>query len=230
MLTPQTFRTLLTSRQTLLLDGALATELEFRGHNLQHALWSAKLLQEDPESIQKLHLEYFLAGADIVITSSYQASVRGLVEHFRGQGEEEDDDDDEEDVEEKANALIRLSVQLADRAREEAYLYLQHPTDSISINPTRSRKELFIAGSIGPFGAYLADGSEYQGDYNPRMSREELKDFHRGRIKVLMSSPEGGVDLLALETMPNIEEIRALVELLREEFEGACAWLSCEYS
>lgn len=198
MLTESEFTSLLEARRTLVIDGALATELEIRGHDLNHALWSAKVLRDDPESIKDVHLDYYLAGADIAITSSYQAATQGLTDHF--------------DLNEnEGKALIRRSVEVAQQARKEAY---QRGVDA--------NRKLLIAGSVGPFGAYLADGSEYRGDYV--RTPGEFKDFHRPRIQALI---EGGVDLLALETIPCILEIRALLDLLREDFPTAIAWLSC---
>lgn len=198
MLTKAEFDTLLEIRNILVIDGALATELEIRGHDLNHALWSAKVLRDDPNSIKDVHLDYFLAGADIAITSSYQASTRGLTDHF---GVSEED----------GKELIRRSVEAAQRARHEAY------QNGVDVN-----RKLLIAGSVGPYGAYLADGSEYRGDYI--RAAQEFKDFHRPRIQALI---DGGVDLLALETMPSILEIRALLDLLLEEFPTAIGWLSC---
>lgn len=198
MLTKKEFNALLEARKTLVIDGALATELEIRGHDLNHALWSAKVLRDDPNSIKDVHLDYFLAGADVAITSSYQATTQGLTDHFDLHQEE-------------GKALIQRSVEVAHQAREEAY--------KRGVNADR---KLLIAGSVGPFGAYLADGSEYRGDYV--RTAEEFKDFHRPRIQALV---DGGVDLLAVETIPSILEIRALLALLREDFPSAIAWLSC---
>ena len=62
----------------VILDGALATELEARGANLNHALWSAKLLSEDPALIQKVHENYLEVGANVISTASYQASFLGF--------------------------------------------------------------------------------------------------------------------------------------------------------
>src|SRR5215510_12290785 len=89
----------------LVIDGALATELERRGYDLKDALWSAKILLEQPQAIQQLHYDYFEAGADCAITASYQASVEGFVR--RGLREKE------------AIAMIQRSVTLAIAARDE---------------------------------------------------------------------------------------------------------------
>ena len=198
MLTKIAFDALLAHRGTLVIDGALATELEGRGHDLKHTLWSAKVLKEDPASIQKVHLDYFLAGADVAITASYQASVEGYRDYWNI-GEVD------------AISLIKQSVKVAQDAREEAYRQ--------GVNPER---RLLIAGSVGPFGAYLANGSEYRGDYT--RTKTEFQSFHRSRIQALL---EAGVDLLAIETMPKLEEISAILEVLRDEFPSAIAWVSC---
>jgi homocysteine S-methyltransferase len=178
----------------VILDGAMATELESRGANLNHALWSAKLLKEDPQLIQQVHYDYLLAGADVITTASYQASFDG----FKKNGY----------TEEQAIELMQLSVALAMQAREEAMKIL-----------VRAVKPL-VAASVGPYGASLADGSEYRGNYG--VSREDLKTFHRNRLKILV---ETGADLLACETFPCIDEAVAIMELL-PEFPGVQAWIS----
>jgi homocysteine S-methyltransferase len=179
----------------VILDGAMATELEKRGADLNHALWSAKLLQENPALIQEVHMDYLKAGADIIITSSYQASFQG----FSRQGYSR----------EKSTELLVLSSSLAIRAREEA----------MTMNFVNGPKPL-IAASIGPYGASLADGSEYRGAYG--LSVEELMGFHRERMGILA---ESGVDLLACETIPCPEEAIALAGLLKE-YPGIRAWIS----
>ena len=177
----------------LTVDGALATELEAHGCNLDDPLWSAKVLLEEPELVKRVHLDYFRAGATVAITASYQATPLGFAR--RGIGEEE------------ALELVALSVRLADEARRE---YLAENPDA---------GPLLIAGSVGPYGAYLADGSEYHGDYV--LTRSEFLEFHRPRIAALV---EAGVDLLACETLPSLPEAEALVALMEEfDVEG---WLS----
>lgn len=185
---------LLDKQDILLLDGAMATELEARGCNLADRLWSAKALLEKPEMIRDVHLDYFRAGAQCAITASYQATPAGFAECGLDKLQ--------------STALIKKSVELACDARD---IYRKE-------NPQAGI--LLIAGSVGPFGAYLADGSEYRGDY--LRGRSEYQQFHRSRIEALL---EAGVDLLACETMPNFAEIYALAELLRE-YPEAKAWFS----
>jgi len=62
----------------VMLDGALATELERHGADLNHELWSAKMLIEAPEMIRQVSQDYLVAGADIIATATYQASFEGF--------------------------------------------------------------------------------------------------------------------------------------------------------
>lgn len=176
----------------LVLDGAMATELEARGCDLTDALWSAKVLLENPELIYQVHLDYFKAGAQVAITASYQATPQGFAK--RGLNEAE------------SLALIARSVELASRARADYQSEQTHP------------EALLIAGSVGPYGAYLSDGSEYRGDYALPLS--QMIDFHRPRIAALIAA---GVDILACETLPSFAEMEALVTLLKE-FPDMPAW------
>ncbi|KAK0302089.1 AdoMet-homocysteine methyltransferase [Friedmanniomyces endolithicus] len=199
MLSPDDFRFLLQQRGTLVSDGALATELETKGLDLNHPLWSGKALKDNSSTIQEVHLGYYLAGADIAITSSYQASTQGLKDHL-GIDEKE------------AMDLVRTSVKLAQEARREAY-----ETGKIA-----EERKLLVAGSVGPYGAYLSDGSEYRGDY--KRTLHEFQAFHRPRIAALVDQ---GADLLAIETMPSLPEIEAVIALLKSDFPTAIAWISC---
>lgn len=181
----------------LVIDGALATELERRGCDLKDNLWSAKILLEQPEKIKQVHYDYFQAGADCAITASYQATVQGLMK--RGLTETE------------ALALIQKSVTLAQEARDEFWAEASNRV---------GRMKPFVAASVGPYGAYLADGSEYRGNYG--LSETQLLDFHSPRMKALIAA---GPDILACETIPSLIEARALVRLL-EEFQSIQAWIS----
>ena len=180
----------------LILDGAMATELERRGADLNDPLWSAKMLLETPELIRDVHLDYFRAGADIAITASYQATIEGYTR--RGL------------TRTQAIDLIQKSVHLARDARD---LFLAGA-------PNAARGTPLIAASIGPYGAFLADGSEYRGDYG--LTEEELMDFHRPRMAALIAA---NPDLLACETIPCLLEARALSRLLAK-FPGTCAWFT----
>ncbi len=188
---------ILEQQNFIVLDGALATELEARGCDLNDPLWSARVLLESPELIRAVHEDYFRAGADCATTASYQATFAGFAQRGIGQA--------------RAAELMRLSVTLALEARDAFW--------ADSSNHV-GRCKPFVAASVGPYGAFLADGSEYSGGYG--LSQAQLEAFHRPRMAVLASS---GADLLALETVPSLLEARALVKVL-EEFSHLSAWLS----
>lgn len=181
----------------MIIDGAMATELERMGHDLNDALWSARVLRDSPESIRAVHRTYFEAGADCAITASYQATREG----FMRAGLDA----------EQADTLIRRSVTLAREARDAYW--------SEQVGDSRRRYPL-VAASVGPYGAFLADGSEYRGNYS--IGRAALADFHRPRLRTLL---EAGPDLLAVETLPSLEEALAVAGLL-PEFPGAWAWFT----
>lgn len=195
------FKELFEEQDYVILHGALGTELEFRGHDVSGKLWSAKYLLENPQFIKDIHKDYIRAGADLVTTSTYQATFEGLAEVGLSQVE--------------AERLIRLTVDLAKEAREEVW-------DQLSDAEKAERVYPLISGDVGPYAAYLADGSEYTGDYGS-VSLTELKDFHRRRIELLL---EQGAELLALETIPNFLEAQALVELLATDFPEVEAYMS----
>ncbi|GAA0970739.1 homocysteine S-methyltransferase [Acrocarpospora macrocephala] len=177
--------------ETLLItDGGLATELEARGHDLSDPLWSARLLVDAPEEIKAAHLTFFGAGAVIATTASYQASFDGFA--ARGIGRKD------------AVRLIRRSVELAQAARAEM---------------AGDGRERWVAASVGPYGAALADGSEYRGRYG--LSVAELVAWHRPRVEVLVDAKP---DVLALETVPDIDEAEALMTVVSRM--GVPAWLT----
>lgn len=171
-------------------DGGLASTLEARGHDLSDGLWSARLLLERPAEILAVHRAFFRAGADLATSGGYQASFEGFA--ARGVGRA--------DVE----RLLRRSVELARQARDEL------------ADDGRPR---WVAASVGPYGAMLADGSEYRGRYGIGVAA--LTAWHRPRIEVLAAA---GPDLLALETVPDAVEAEALVAAIAGV--GIPAWLS----
>ncbi|MFB9869187.1 homocysteine S-methyltransferase, partial [Vreelandella sulfidaeris] len=154
-----------------------------------------RLLSQSPEKIRHVHQAYFEAGADCAITASYQATVPGFIQAGL--------------TAEQARELIQLSVTLARQARDAVWQPGQ--TD---------RPKPLVAASVGPYGAYLADGSEYRGGYD--LDRAGLVEFHRERLTLLLAA---GADLLAVETLPSLEEALAITDLLAEH-PGAQAWIT----
>lgn len=175
------------AERVVVLDGGLATELEARGYDLSSALWSARLLADDPDAIRTAHGAYFAAGAEVATAASYQASLGAFAAR------------DIDGVE-----MLRRSVALARHARDE-------------------HGHGWVAASVGPYGAVLADGSEYRGDYD--LGVDALRRFHRPRLAVLA---EAGADVLAVETIPCLAEVEALLTELAAL--QVPAWLSLTVS
>ena len=161
------------------LDGGLSTALENNGNKLTTSLWTGELIRTIPAQITKAHLDFINAGAQIIITSSYQLSYTGC--GARGWSEDE------------TNQALIASTLLAKKAVIE------------------SGKSVKLAASVGPYGASLADGSEYKGNYG--VSKQVLKDFHAKRLEILISTSP---DYLALETMPDTFEVEVLLDLLTD--------------
>ena len=161
------------------LDGGLSTALENNGNKLTTSLWTGELIRSNPAEITRAHLDFINAGAQVIITSSYQLSYSGCKD--RGWSEVD------------TNQALIASTQLA--------------KDAV----TKSGKDVKVAASVGPYGASLADGSEYKGNYG--VSKSALKDFHARRLEILISTSP---DYLALETMPDTFEVEVLLELLND--------------
>ncbi|MFD7882076.1 homocysteine S-methyltransferase [Streptomyces bauhiniae] len=181
--------TALTEGSPLILDGGLSNQLASAGHDLSDELWSARLLAEAPEAITEAHLAYYTAGADVAITASYQATFEGFARRGIDHAQ--------------AARLMASSVELAREAARRA----------------EATRPLWVAASAGPYGAMLADGSEYRGRYG--LTRTELERFHRPRLEVLA---EAAPDILALETIPDTAEAEALLHAVRGL--SVPAWLS----
>ncbi|XP_062520670.1 uncharacterized protein LOC134195629 isoform X3 [Corticium candelabrum] len=195
----------------VLLDGGLATELEQRGFMIQDdPLWSARLLRSQPQAIKDVHKCYLASGAEIIITASYQASVTGFMKYLGVSLEE-------------AKSLMTRSISLARQAVGEhlAERGIQYSREIHLYGIGQCRLPL-IAGSIGPYGACLHDGSEYTGSYVDRVTKQKLKDWHRQRIELFYSE---GLRLFACETIPVQLEAEVIVEVM-SEFSDAYCWIS----
>jgi len=193
-------------REVLVLDGGLSNQLADQGQDLSDELWSARLLADDPEQIIAAHRAYLDAGAQVLITSSYQATFEGFAQRGIDHG--------------KAAELLRRSVDLARQAGRRAARAGEAGRTSASAGETGGQDGLpWVAASVGPYGAMLADGSEYRGRYG--LTVAELERFHRPRIEVLA---QAGPDVLALETVPDSDEAQAM--LRAAEGTGVPLWLS----
>jgi len=180
-------------RNIRVLDGGLATELEYLGADISGPLWSAHILESDPEMILAVHRAYIAAGADCIASASYQVSRMGYAEIGLPP--------------ERADAAMTRSVALARRAAA------QFP-----------QRQILVAASLGPYGAALHNGAEYHGNY--ACSFDDLVQFHRERIAVLAHATGAEApDLLAFETLPSLQEARAIGVALAP-WPSLAAWFS----
>lgn len=169
----------------LVLDGAMSDALEQEGFNVRAThLWTAQALVNDLDKVYQAHLNYLKAGANIIITNTYQATVRG----FKEAGYQQ----------EQAQHYIRAAVKIAQKARDDY--------------EAESGQHNCVAATIGSYGAYLDDGSEYTGAYH--LNKEEFLQFHLPRLKAVLAEKP---DLLAIETQPRLDEVIILLNWLKEQ-------------
>lgn len=182
------FAQILEKQKICIIDGAFGTHLQNKGYDINDELWSAKFLAQNPQAISGVHKDYLEAGADCIITASYQASYEGFMK--KGFSEE------------KAKELIQSAIFIAQKTRDE---FWEEQKDK------NIRPKPIVAASIGPYGAYLADGSEYSGDY--KITDEALSAFHEKRLLTILETKP---DILACETLPCLREAKILSELLKK--------------
>ncbi|XP_077988156.1 uncharacterized protein LOC144442652 [Glandiceps talaboti] len=186
------------------IDGGSATELERRGVDMKNdPLWSARSLQTHSQKIKDMHRSFLESGADIIETVTYQASISGF-QQFLGLTELE------------SKQLLKKGVQLAVEARDEFWEELQKS------GKDQDRSLPLVAACTGPYAVHLYDASEYTGDYVDTVSKQDLIDWHRPQIEILV---ETGVDIIAFDTVPALAEAQAIVQLL-QEFPAQKAWIS----
>ncbi|KAI0633511.1 Homocysteine S-methyltransferase [Trametes polyzona] len=240
----------------LILDGGLGTTLEDVFHkDISHALWSAKPIDEDPEVIISAHLAFLRAGADIILTSTYQCAFNT----FERAGYSRDD----------ARRIMLKSVHLATEARRRFLEETAPKTQDTAAAIVTQPRKVKIALSLGPFGATLSPAQEFDGFYPPpygpdlsdtaektntfddtperrdqeRAAIDALADFHYERLSTFAADKEtwDAVDLIAFETVPLRREVLAIrkavarVEAERNGLQSGGAprmkpwWISTDY-
>lgn len=168
-------------KQLHVLDGAMSSALEQHGLDTNNKLWTAKALIDDIDIVYDVHFKYFEAGAQMVLTDTYQANIYAFEKlgYTRNQ----------------AQKFIAMGVLVAKKARDDY--------------EKQTGKHGLVAGTIGPYGAYLADGSEYRGDY--LLNEAQYLDFHLPRLQTIL---EQEPDCIALETQPKLFEPVTLLKWL----------------
>jgi homocysteine S-methyltransferase len=164
-----------------LLDGSMSFPLEQLGYNLKNKLWTGMALISDPDIIKNIHKDYINAGADYISTSTYQVSYDRL-QNMGYQSSE-------------IKKVFQKSVDIVKEAIKES----------------RSKKEIKIVGSFGPFASYDPNASEYVGKYNS--TDDEIKNFHLNNINII---EETDLDIILYETIPCLREIKILSKILSQ--------------
>ncbi|CAD5123695.1 unnamed protein product [Dimorphilus gyrociliatus] len=194
---------MITWPKNLILDGGLTTTLSSYGITdaESNPLFGAHLIETNPDAIYRLHLDFLEAGSNIIETATYQGSIKGFKQHLNVSDR-------------RAEELLREGVNLAQRAKRDFWS---------GIDDKAAKFEPKIAGSLGPYGAHLLDGSEYTGDYVHKITDSQLKDWHRKQITQLVAA---NVDILGFDTFPSLKEALCVATLLNSEFKDVSAWIS----
>ena len=162
-----------------LLDGSMSFPLEKKGYNLRDKLWTGKALINDPDLIKNIHKGYIEAGADYISTATYQISFNRLEEMEYHPAE--------------IKEIFQKSVDLVKDA----------------ILESKSKKEIKIVGSFGPYASFDPEASEYVGEYN--VSDNAIMNFHLNNIRMI---EETDLDIILYETIPCLREIEILSKIL----------------
>ncbi|GAX79820.1 hypothetical protein CEUSTIGMA_g7260.t1 [Chlamydomonas eustigma] len=209
---------LLKHQPVAILDGATGTEVERRGYSISDSkLWSAKYLVKNPQVLKDIHFDYYRAGADICTTATYQASIKGLINEGVSPS----------DTSNIFKAAANVCADARDLFWTEYCNNVKNDQDSDSLKANfkfPSRHKPLVAYSCGAFGASMSDGSEFTGDYAEHTTVEQLISHHRERLDPIRGHP--GIDLLAFETIPCIQEAEAITRLLSTGGYGIPAWVS----
>lgn len=165
------------------LDGSMAAALKEQGIDSTGELWTAQALSDNIEAVYDAHYSYLAAGAQMILTDTYQANLQA----FEKAGHSK----------QQAENLVGMAVLVAQKARDDY--------------EEQTGKHALVAASIGPYGAYLADGSEYRGDY--LLNDAQYLNFHLPRLTAVLAQTP---DCLALETQPKLSEPLALLRWLEK--------------
>jgi homocysteine S-methyltransferase len=201
-------RATLLQQPLLLLDGGLGTTLEdlegVKFSSKATPLWSSHLLITAPNQLRRVHSGFVDAGADILLTATYQACLTGFTR-------------------------TRLNSRPISTAEARRYML---SAIALARQAFDSHTCGLVALSLGAYGAILTPSAEYSGAYG-NMHELDLVAFHQERLSIFLSEPEvwGDIDLVAIETIPRLDEIRAVRSVMANIPENSRKpyWISCVF-
>lgn len=246
----------------LLLDGGLGTTLEDAHSikfNNDTPLWSSDLLISSPETLLAAQKSFVDAGVDVLLSATYQGSFEGFGRTRRQVGESGGVEDglrkrkregEEDGVkkgggdgagvgegygEEEAEVFMRSAISIARRAFSYSSFSSSLSSSTHPLNSKSTRSPQKIALSLGAYGATMSPSQEYTANYDPQHSTTaQLVSWHQKRLDIFQKDPEiwGEVEFVAFETIPLVEEIVAVREVMFDSFRregGKKFWVSCVF-
>lgn len=185
-----------------LIDGEIGTQiLRYEEERDGDPLWCSRFNKTHPDAVYKCYMDFLRAGSDLIRTNTYQATVAGFKEYLQLSDLE---------CEELFHDIVKLA-----RKAKEAFL---------AENEAAIVRPIEIWASVGSYGAYLHDGSEYTGLFVDTVSSEAIKKLHMERLKVLLNGP--AIDGVAVETIPSLIEAKLIVDIFNEYYPDVKYWIS----
>lgn len=213
------------NRKILLLDGGLGTTLEDH-HDVKFSskdtpLWSSHLLLSSPQTLLEVQTAFAKAGADVILTATYQASYDGMaktpmIAHWKHEKHPKD-------APAEAKAMLTSAVSISKNAVQQ------------------NGRPGLVALGLGAYGATLIPSQEYSGDYG-EIDRGTLHQFHQARLDAFIHDEEAwrNIDIIAFETLPTLGEIIAVRDVMQtcqdivdghkvKNFQSKPYWISCVF-
>jgi homocysteine S-methyltransferase len=190
-----------------ILDGGLGTSLgdlyNQKFSSTETPLWASHLLVSDPATLEACQRDFGNAGVDILLTATYQVSVAGF-------------------------ALTKTAQYPAGIPREAITPYLRTAVD-VALR-AKVRESAKVALSLGPYGACMIPGQEYSGAYDAEHdSEEDLFVWHLERLRMFVQAGVGEIGYVAFETLPRLDEVRAVRRAMAESGLQVPFWIACVF-
>ncbi|KAL8947707.1 MAG: hypothetical protein Q9222_006047 [Ikaeria aurantiellina] len=228
-----------------LLDAGLGTTLESPPHNAKFrsdsSLWSSDFLITSPKTLSGVHQAFVEAGANVLLTATYQASLQGFaatrkVPESSSQPKAEPTVDVNTTKEDSKSPHddVYSAVEAASFMRSAVPLAKQAFTSTTQGG--RSGNTGHVALSLGAYGAIMQPSAEYSGEYKPEsmLTVEGLQKWHRERLRIFNDDEAtwSSIDYVSFETLPVLNEVRAIRAVMADQNTGNHSkdwWISCVF-